>query len=798
MKGTTVAIVAVEASKLAIWETSFARRRTNTSSPAHAIDLIAALATAAVTYVQHLHALRSSNLFTLYLLLSSLADATRSRSCFIRDGLDVAGGLAAATAMCKLIMVGLEEVSKNSILTSDALRKDIGREATSGFISRLLFLFLRPIFKIGFRGQLSNGQLLKLDPELSAKLLYPQISRHWKPESKGKTVSRHGLLKACMGAWRNCFLGLVLCRLIHTAFNFSQPFIFRRVIEFIGKQDHEVFEAEYRGGLVAASAIVFYGLSLSRAAFAHSMNRYVTRLRGGLIALIFQKEHKLTEKEAKMSAAVTLMSADIDGIVEGVPRCLEIPIGMIELGLGVYMLSQNLGVFSLASLAPLITTTAAAIFISRHIVPRFTEWNKSIETRVAKTAGILSQLKAIKILGLGPTVGAFLQRLRSEEIAVSKAFRFLEALSIGPILLGDLMTPVVVIASAYFGHAFNGNMAAEKVFPILTVVSLIQRPLMAVLKSFSTLSAMLACFVRIQDFLRLPEKKPSRKTSNEQQSSGKTIIRACNADIGPGSGDGPILHGANFDLQSGTITGVVGATGSGKTTLMQAVLGDADVTSGSVEVNTTDVGYCGQTVWLRNATIRENVVGHLEYDKDRFDRVMKACFLEEDLKWLPGGEEYIVGTNGSNLSGGQRQRLGIARTAFAEPKLAVLDDAFSSLDSKTAISIFRELCGENGLFRQAGCTVVVVTYLSQCLDLTDQLLCLDSQGAVTLSPRSPLSEHTSRLLVSRNEMDTNALMEESKGQAILRRTLTSANISHWRMPSSVSKGAFHSMLSLLS
>lgn len=732
-------------------------------------------------YVDHQRSIRSSAWLSLYLTVNVVTDASRSRSFFLRSGLQVVGAIVAVSSALKLILLALQEVSKRSILIDDAFREDAGPEAMCGPLQRMILLFLRPIFEIGFRGPLSMSHMDRLDPEFSSKLLHRQLSAHWKSHPNVGPAKRNELVKACFKTWRGRLFGLVITRLTVTGFQFAQPFLIRCVLDLVGREDSQPNENQERRGAVAASALVYLGIAFSRTVFAYQTNRFVTRLRGALIVCMLEKEHKLVEAEAKNATAATLMSADMDGIALGIPQCLDIPIGAIELTLGIYLLSDYIGVSALAVLGPLVVSTVLAYFIGCSMSPRLINWNKSIEERTAQTAKIFPQLTTIKILGLGPTVGTLLQQLRLAEIEVSKRYRRLQALSIGPIVFGDLMTPVIVIASAFFGPAFHHRIEAATVFPMLAVVSLIVRPLAAVLRTVSTVSSTLGCFTRVQGFLSLGERKDSRSRLGSRTlaqdrdalaPNTRYMIKFTSADIAPLGETKPVLRNVDFELAPGSITGVLGPTGAGKSLILRSLLGETEVLGGSVQVDSADIAYCGQKVWLQNTSIRRNVIGNLPYDDVKFRRVIQACFLEEDLAWLPEGENYVVGINGANLSGGQRQRVAMARTAYAETTIVVLDDVFSSLDSVTAICILHQLCGTNGLFRRAGSTVLLATYLPQSRMVTDQLLFLDGRGKAGLNTQFPDPQHTDRFVASLVPMNKNVpAVDENKEQDTIRRSL---------------------------
>ncbi|KAM3474463.1 hypothetical protein MY5147_004238 [Beauveria neobassiana] len=698
---TTGVIFASQIASLVLWAVATGRR-TNTAIPATAIELLAAACLAAIIYIEHRHSIRSSASTSIYLILSLAFEVCRSRSFFLRPGFTALGSMAAVAAGMRLILLALQEISKRSLLLDDALRQNCGFETTSGFIGRVLFLFLKPVFATGFRAELLLRHLDQLDPELSVEVLYQKLEPHWQP--RRLNPSSNELVKACFKAWKDCVGGLVFSRLIVTAFNFSQPFVLRRVINLVDKPHQD--NIKERGGVQAAATFMFIGIALSRTTHLHLMNRFVTRMRGGLVTLIIHKAHSITEEEAKRSAAVTLMTTDIDGITTGIPQCLQIPIGILEIVLGMYVLSRFIGISAFSVFGPLVASTIVAYFVARSMATRFSSWNKDIELRVAKTAKILPQITAIKMLGLGPTVATFLQYLRDQEIECSKSYRRLQALGMGPVLIGDLMTPVVVIAAALFGPAFQGQMSAAE------------------------------------------------------------------TDIAPLGMKEPLLRKVNFSLTPGSTTGLVGLTGGGKSTIVQGILGQSEILGGSVSVNTDEIGYCGENVWLRDITIRENIIGDLEFNQARFTSVIRACFLEEDLQWLPGGADYIVGTNGSNLSGGQRQRVGLARTAYAEHRVTILDDAFSSLDHETAVCILHQLIGRNGIFPRAGCSVFVVTHLPACLDLVDQLLVLEGSRCNVLKERRHIDEYRGKLDVALTTLNHNVAVEkEQREQRALRTSL---------------------------
>ena len=113
-------------------------------------------------------------------------------------------------------------------------------------------------------------------------------------------------------------------------------------------------------------------------------------------------------------------------------------------------------------------------------------------------------------------------------------------------------------------------------------------------------------------------------------------------------------------------------------------------TAGTVEVNGS-VAYCGQTPWILNATVRENILFGEPYEEDRYLKVIKACQLEADMHLLESGDMTMIGERGINLSGGQKQRVSLARAAYSGRDIYLLDDPLSALDPAVANKVF-EAC----------------------------------------------------------------------------------------------------------
>lgn len=156
------------------------------------------------------------------------------------------------------------------------------------------------------------------------------------------------------------------------------------------------------------------------------------------------------------------------------------------------------------------------------------------------------------------------------------------------------------------------------------------------------------------------------------------------------------LQDISCTIEAGSLVAVVGAVGSGKSSFLSAILGEMEPLHGSkvhvtrpAGVKTGFVAYCSQTPWVVNATLRDNILFGRNFDQERYDEVVEACALLDDLVVLPAGDSTEIGERGINLSGGQKARVSLARALYsAGTKVMLYDDPLSAVDAHVGEYIF--------------------------------------------------------------------------------------------------------------
>jgi subfamily B ATP-binding cassette protein MsbA len=239
----------------------------------------------------------------------------------------------------------------------------------------------------------------------------------------------------------------------------------------------------------------------------------------------------------------------------------------------------------------------------------------------------------------------------------------------------------------------------------------------------------------------------------------------------------PVLHGISFDSKPGSVTALVGSSGSGKSTIISLICGFHTATSGRVLIDGKDLatmrlssyrqqlGVVLQETFLFDGTIRENV--KFSRPEATEAQVLEACRIarvDEFTEKFPDGYETIVGERGVKLSGGQRQRLSIARAILADPRILILDEATSSLDSESEAMI------QSGLgFLMKGRTTFVIAHRLSTIRRADQILVIEGGLIVERGTHESLYRMGGRyydLYTRQHGLETNLFLAPGEGDKV--------------------------------
>ena len=259
---------------------------------------------------------------------------------------------------------------------------------------------------------------------------------------------------------------------------------------------------------------------------------------------------------------------------------------------------------------------------------------------------------------------------------------------------------------------------ASNVFTILTygaTLSFYMRMFQAGMYVFNETKS---CNQRFQDALLLPERQTAKRDPESGARPGYARFDDYSA-VYPGSTKPSIKH-LDFEIKQGSLLGVVGPVGSGKSTLMNVFLDETEDFSGHKELS-KNISIAPQEAWIFEGSIRDNILMGTKYDEKLYKQVTKAACLIADFNILPNGDLTLVGDKGVTLSGGQRARVGLARAIYAKADLYILDDPLAAVDPEVAAEIY-EKCVQGFLKSKSR---ILITHQYQFLTDADNILYLD-------------------------------------------------------------------------
>ncbi|KAK0117906.1 hypothetical protein ONS95_012222 [Cadophora gregata] len=597
------------------------------------------------------------------------------------------------------------------------------------------------------------------------------VSRNW--ANRSRYPRKHTLVWIMFRTMLKPLAASVIPRISLTFFRFMQRLLIRSIIELVGEPDSE--SADNRGwGLTAAVGLVYLGLALTSGAYQHKANRMATMVRGSLVHAIYAQTLDLSITSLDESAAVTLMSSDVERICESLVSIHYMWSSPIEIALAVCLLSREIGI---SLLGPLVVTGLAIsgpLLIFGRMGNARKTWIEKIQTRVDSTAKMLSSMKGIKMLGLGSKMSSIMTQLRLDEVSKSLKMRKLMVVMNAFGNMSDILAPRAVFAIYVIVATVNGQtLDVISVFTALSLIALLVAPIRALVFSAPPLIATVSCFDRIERFLSSTTRKDHRSMLPDSQARTSSTVThgpttgnlTINAGIGldvieldsitpvkaatssPSSaaisaknltlawsdtaGGNPVINDVTFNIQPGQLTMIVGPVGAGKSSLLHGLLGEIPSSKGNVYIKQAHASFVGQNPWLQNDPVRNNIIGVNGFDAAWYSKVLSACAFDSDMNMFSEGDGTIVGSAGAALSGGQRLRVALCRAVYARRQILILDDVFSGLDAASEDRIFSRLLGTTGLLRQLDTTVILVTHAAHRLSYANHIVSLSSDGSIS-------------------------------------------------------------------
>ncbi|KAG0315006.1 Multidrug resistance-associated protein 1 [Dissophora globulifera] len=587
------------------------------------------------------------------------------------------------------------------------------------------------------------------------------------------------LLLTVLDAYKWEIFPTMLLRMLSFSLLYVPIFLFSYLLEFFtdygeALKNGIVPPAAAKGLLIAAG--IFLGNVSSALFLSISSNGFTftgIQARSALVAMIYRKSLRLSPAARSKSTLGEIsnhMAVDAESWIQStnlLPLSLTIP---LEVGIAVFLLYRLIGWSLVAGLVvsaiilPVQGKMAGFLhsFQSRKL--------KAMDHRLRLMSEMLSNIKIIKLSSWEDPFRKKIDILRDNELKAQKVQAIVESF----LSLVFSSVSLIIVLATYTVYANWGGpgftpakMTPEVIFVGITLFTMLGRSLGLASMAISHLISLRNANGRIQKFLLLEEmdtstvnrhgrQKPDTKDAStspdgkllaveiengtfawDKASDSSVAAERAGTELLQAQGERqpllaaslpsstlrlpsrPVLSNINLKIPEGNLTAIVGRVGQGKSSLLSAVIGDMYKHQGTVTVYGS-LAYAPQQPWIINASIRDNIVFGKTFDQEKYDHIVFASGLVPDFQMLPAGDQTEIGERGINLSGGQKQRVSLARAAYQDADIYLLDDPLSAVDAHVDQHLWKYLIGPDGLLRQK--TRLLITHGIHHLEEVDQIV----------------------------------------------------------------------------
>lgn len=343
------------------------------------------------------------------------------------------------------------------------------------------------------------------------------------------------------------------------------------------------------------------------------------------------------------------------------------------------------------------------------------------------------------------------------------------------------LTPTAVCLVAFYCYTIieGKPLTTPIAFTSLSLFNLLRTPLDQFADMLSFVIQSKVSLERIESFLDEAETTKYKQLALPKDKDSPDVgFQNASFSWSMGGANDFKLRDLNVSFKKHKLNVIIGPTGSGKSSLLHALLGEMSLLEGKVFLPgaaprddlivdaqtglTESVAYCSQTAWLLNGTVRENILFASPYDEKRYTDTIEACGLKRDFEILAAGDKTEIGEKGITLSGGQKQRVSLARALYSNAAYVLLDDCLSAVDSHTAVHIY-EKCITGVLMKNRTCILV-----SHNISLTIK----EASYVIVMENGRVKTQGDVETLLKENVFD-----EETTASVVQSRTTSSANLA---------------------
>ncbi|KAI9040636.1 ATP-binding cassette glutathione S-conjugate transporter YCF1 [Aspergillus affinis] len=564
--------------------------------------------------------------------------------------------------------------------------------------SVLTFSWMTPMMKFGYNNYLTQDDLWNLRRRDTTQATGNTLEDNWQQELEKPKPS---LWSALFKAFGSSYLRGAIIKCGSDMLAFVQPQLLRILIDFVNSYRTDDPQPVIRG---VAIALGMFLVSVSQTLCLHQYFQRAfdtgMRVKSGLTAMIYAKSLRLSsEGRASKTTGdiVNHMAVDQQRLSDLTQFGIQLWSAPFQITLCMISLYQLIGVSMFAGIAMMILMIPLNGVIARMMKRLQLKQMKNKDARSRLMTEILNSIKSIKLYAWNTAFMNKLSHIRND-LELNTLRKIGATQSIANFTWQS--TPFLVSCSTFtvFALIDSRPLTTSVVFPALTLFNLLTFPLSILPMVITAVIEASVAINRLTDYFTAEELQTNAvKYEDAVAHVGDESVRISEASFTWDRYDGThVIENIDFSARKGELSCIVGRVGAGKSSLLQALLGDLWRTDGEVVVRGR-IAYVAQSAWVMNASVRENIVFGHKWDPQFYDLTVEACALLDDFKNLPDGDQTEVGERGISLSGGQKARLTLARAVYARADIYLLDDVLSAVDQHVGRHLINKVLGRTGI-----------------------------------------------------------------------------------------------------
>ncbi|XP_019158537.1 PREDICTED: ABC transporter C family member 13 isoform X2 [Ipomoea nil] len=589
-----------------------------------------------------------------------------------------------------------ESLLSGNVDIEEGCSRDLPKGIVGSFWSLATFKSIDSVLEHGIEKQLDFEDLLELPLDMDPSSCHTLLLNHWESQQR-KNFSDPSLFKTVCSAYGWPYLCLGFLKVVNDCLGFASPLLLNKLIQFLQEGS-----TSYDGYVLAVSMGLTSVLkSFLDTQYTFRLSKLKLKLRSSIMTLIYRKclctnlaeRSKFSEGEIQ-----TFMSVDADRTVNLCNSFHDMWSLPLQIGIALYLLYEQVKFAFVAGIAITILLIPVNKWIANLIASATKNMMEQKDERIRRTAELLTNVRTLKMFGWEFLFASWLTKTRSVEVAYLSTRKYLDAWCV----FFWATTPTLFSLFTFGLYTLMGyKLDAATVFTCLALFNNLISPLNSFPWVINGLIDAIISTRRLSRYLSCFEHEPEKERTanslflpdpNKQSSSEDVAIFIHDASCTWSSSDEKqldlVLDHVTLHIPKGLLVAVVGEVGSGKSSLLNLILGEMKLVNGSIHVNGS-TAYVPQVPWILSGTIRDNILFGRDYDPRRYSEVLRVCSLDFDISRMVGGDSARVGEKGLNLSGGQRARLALARAIYHGAHIYMLDDILSAVDAHVACSILQ-------------------------------------------------------------------------------------------------------------